>query len=619
VIDLVAPQSPSYRERGIARHGLDFTQAVVEGYPDLVDRVLVHPELPPVGGLDRLIASGKVATSLDGQPPGGIFHVTSAFEPEIPVQQLWPRPVSARRMRLVVTLYDLIPDVYPEMYLVDPGLRRRWRACRELVRVADHVLTLSHSGTDDVVRLLGVPRNRVTVIGAGCDDRFHRAESQGAALAEARRVVEGLGDHFVVYNGAIDPRKNLDRLVEAYARLPEVVRAQWQLVVVCRADPLQRNHYLVMAERLGVAGRVLFPGFVPDRTLVDLYQSTDLMVFPSLYEGYGLPVIEAQACGAPVIAADNSSLRELVDPDARFDGLDVEAISRAIHQGLTDDAFRQRLLRRAALPAPQWSEVASSAAAVYQELLDRDVHGPDHRHRIIPGWRTRPMVAVVSPDTTFGRRLADALHRAGADVDRYVGDEDRRRGAGPGSTPPAADPVSGERHDIGAFRQLDHWRGGYDLVVCCVGDGPSHREAVTLLHGPGLGEARTVVLAHDVSLRQAYEAAGRADLLPGGLASTLQEIYPGLPADVGVSGELPEPVAERHGLLLARHAISASSHYVVADETAARRVRLDARPEHAARVEVSEHLRGTDEDVSALAESLLASVRRELSDWAGTR
>jgi hypothetical protein len=132
-----------------------------------------------------------------------------------------------------------------------------------------------------------------------------------------------------------------------------------------------------------------------------------------------------------------------------------------------------------------------------------------------------------------------------------------------------------------------------------------------------LGKARTVVLAHDVGLRQAYEAAARAELLPDGLATTLRRMYPGLADDVGTDSELPEPVAERHGLLLARHAVGASSRYVVADEITARRVRLDARAADAARVEVSEHLRGADDEVSALAESLLAPVRRELSDLAG--
>ncbi|MBO0693063.1 MAG: glycosyltransferase, partial [Acidimicrobiaceae bacterium] len=257
VVDLVAPQSPSYRERGIARHGLDYASAVVDRHPDLIDRVLLHPELPPAGGLEHLIDSGKAATDLEGIGPGGVFHVTSAFEPEVPVRRLWPRAVSAQRMRLVVTVYDLIPDIFPDMYLVDPGLRRRWRACRELARVADHVLVLSESGADDVVRLLGVRRQRVSVIGAGCHARFRPPDSSHAALAAARAAVPGLGEHFMVYNGAIDPRKNLDRLVRAYAMLPAAVRDRWQLVLVCRADPLQANHYEVMAEQLGVGGRIL--------------------------------------------------------------------------------------------------------------------------------------------------------------------------------------------------------------------------------------------------------------------------------------------------------------------------------------------------------------------------
>jgi glycosyltransferase involved in cell wall biosynthesis len=181
VLDLVAPQSPSYRERGIARHGLDFANALVDHHADLIDRILLHPELPPVGGLEHLIESGKATTDLEGMGPGGIFHVTSAFEPEVPVRSLWPRVVSAQRMRLVVTVYDLIPDIFPDMYLVDPGLRRQWRSCRELARIADHVFALSESGADDVVRLLGVPSERVTVIGAGCDARFRPPASAAEA------------------------------------------------------------------------------------------------------------------------------------------------------------------------------------------------------------------------------------------------------------------------------------------------------------------------------------------------------------------------------------------------------------------------------------------------------
>jgi glycosyltransferase involved in cell wall biosynthesis len=582
VLDLVAPQSPSYRERGIARHGLDFANSLVDRHADLIDRILLHPELPPVGGLEHLIESGKARTDLGGIGPGGIFHVTSAFEPELPIRSLWPRVVSAQRMRLVVTVYDLIPDIFPDMYLVDPGLRRRWRACRELARVADHVFTLSESGSEDVVRLLGVPSNRVSVIGAGCDARFCPPDSHEDALAVARSGVEGLGDHFIVYNGAIDPRKNLDRLVQAYASLPVAVRAQWQLVLVCRADPLQRNHYLVMAEALGVEGQVLLPGYVSDATLVALYQSTDLSVFPSLYEGYGLPVVEAQACGAPVIAADNSSLREMVIPEARFDATDVKAIRVAMEAALTHDDLRVKLYAEARRPPPTWAEVADRAASVYHDLLDRD----RGRH-LTPGWRHEINIAVVTPlpgrDPTgdpyvdaaavYGESLAVALETAGARVDRFGdGDSD----GSPSRWPcPAAVP------------RLDRWRAGYDLVVCCIGNHPTHMGALEILRRPDSRDLPITVIAHDVALPILYGANASADRLGTDLAAAIHAAYRGLPADVGADGRLAPADVSRYGLVLAREVISVARRYLAPSEAAARVARIDADPTESHRVEVS--------------------------------
>lgn len=602
VVDLVAPQSPSYRERGIARHGLDYANALVDRHPDLIDRVLLHPELPPAGGLEHLIGSGKAATDLHGIGPGGVYHVTSAFEPEVPVRRLWPRVVSARKMRLVVTVYDLIPDIFPDLYLVDPGLRRRWRACRELARVADHVLALSESGADDVVRLLGVARQRVSVIGAGCHARFRPPESVPAALAAAQAVVPGLGERFMVYNGAIDPRKNLDRLVEAYATLPGSIRDRWQLVLVCRADALERNHYRVMAEQLGVAGRILLPGYVSDEALVSLYQSTDLSVFPSLYEGYGLPVVEAQACGAPVIAADNSSLVELVDAEARFDATDVTAIATAMRRGLTDEALRAKLAAEARRSPPSWADVADRAAAVYQELLDRD-----RGRTAIPGWSHELRVAVVSPfpglagstngaggsasakgrrvdppapapylksAADFGEALAAAFEAAGARVDRFAD----------GAQGPLVPGGAAHLHPA-ALTVMDGWRAGYDLVVCCIGNDPVHRGALAVLRRPDAGELPLVVIAHQVRLGRVYEAAGRVGDLGRDVAATLRDIYPGLPVDVSADG-LDAATVSRHGLVLAREVIGAARSYLVATEADARLARIDARPTEAARIAV---------------------------------
>ena len=105
-------------------------------------------------------------------------------------------------------------------------------------------------------------------------------------------------------------------------------------MIVCEAPPLTRNHYLVMARELGVSGRVLIPGFVPEEVLVALHQTTDLAVYPSLYEGYGLPVTESMACGAPNIVGDNSSLRENPAPRGSLPGCRPGGHSRGDHPGL---------------------------------------------------------------------------------------------------------------------------------------------------------------------------------------------------------------------------------------------------------------------------------------------
>ena len=166
----------------------------------------------------------------------------------------------------MVTVYDLIPELFPDTYLVDPGVRRRYRARRELIRAADRVMTLSRSAADDVADHLGVPDDRLTVVGAACSDAFSPAPDDGGDLARAQALVPGLGRHPVVYNGAVEPRKNMETLVEAFARLPGTARRDRQLVLVCRLEPLERNHYEVLGREAG-------PG--PYRELLLTGQVTD--------------------------------------------------------------------------------------------------------------------------------------------------------------------------------------------------------------------------------------------------------------------------------------------------------------------------------------------------------
>ena len=121
---------------------------------------MLSSKLPPVEGLDGLRELVPVELSEDWAPAGGIFHVLSPFELDVDLLDLWPRKVAQAGMRTVVTVYDLIPDLFPEIYLRDPGQRRRYRARRELIRAADHVMTLSQSAARDVVDRLGIPATR---------------------------------------------------------------------------------------------------------------------------------------------------------------------------------------------------------------------------------------------------------------------------------------------------------------------------------------------------------------------------------------------------------------------------------------------------------------------------
>jgi glycosyltransferase involved in cell wall biosynthesis len=226
-------------------------------------------------------------------------------------------------------------------------------------------------------------------------------------VAAARRAIPRLGPRWIAYNGAVEPRKNMERLIEAYAQLPAAVREDWQLVLVCALDPLQRNHYEVRARQLGIADRLLLAGFLSDEHLALVYQGADLVAFPSLYEGYGLPVAEALACGAPVVASGTSALGELVAPGATFDPGDTADISRALAQALVDEAHHGHLMAWAARRPPSWADVADRVATVYRDLLARpgscgappttgtaNPAGAGFRAGRGAGWRRRPRLAM---------------------------------------------------------------------------------------------------------------------------------------------------------------------------------------------------------------------------------
>ena len=171
LLDVQATQSAGHRDRGVARYTAELAAALWRGHRPLVHSFLLNPDLAPPGGIEPLVASGRLAYSdrvvCDlGDDGARILHVASPFELEVPIHRLWPAAAATRGMQLVVTLYDLIPEIFPERYLADPGLRRRYRARLELVRAADMVLAISETTARDAAELLHIPAKRIEVVGA---------------------------------------------------------------------------------------------------------------------------------------------------------------------------------------------------------------------------------------------------------------------------------------------------------------------------------------------------------------------------------------------------------------------------------------------------------------------
>ncbi len=561
-LDLQGVQSRAHAERGIARYLVELARALERLPEQRVARYLLNRHLPRPSVLDFL-GPERVATSdrIDASA-GGVFHLGSLFESEISLEQLWPR--AARRLRLVVTIYDLIPDVFPEHYLQDVNNRRRYRARLELVRHADAVLAISESTARDAVDRLGLRREKVHVVGAGVSEHFRGPPTREVAFEAARGAMPWLESEYILYTGGIDHRKNVDGLLAAYALLPQALRERHQLVVVCRVTDEQRSLLDHRLQALGIAPRVRFPGFVADEELLLLYQATTLFVFPSLYEGFGLPVAEALACGAPVVAARTSSLPELVqDEAALFDPFQPASIAESMERALTDDDFRTRLQTSRLPDRWTWASVAEKTAAVYGELSRRP-----RRAR-----RGRTRIAYFSPLPPNPTGVADYSYRllpelaAYCDVDVFFDD----------AFDSVMKPPGLRVEPIRKFEAMDAASGGYDEVLYCLGNSEFHASALGVLRRrPG------VVLAHDVRLIGAYWwLSVQRDSRPEqrSFQEALHAMYSNLPESLGQEGGITFDDAERHGIYMAREAIGSATRFLVHSRHAAHLASLDAGPD----------------------------------------
>lgn len=388
LIGIDASRAALARRTGTETYSLHLIRALIAAAPAPTFRLYTNAA-PPAGlfwhasapanaafrviPFPRLWTHVRLSAEMLTRPPDVLFvpaHVLPLIHPR----------------RSVATVHDLGYLAYPEAHR--PADRRyldwstRWNARQATAVLADSAATKA-----DLITAYGVSPAKVHVVHLGRDETLARVE-------DADRIAEvchkyGIADRgYLLYVGTLQPRKNLARVIEAFARVAGTrAAAGMQLVLAGGKGWLFEQMRLpALVQQLGLAGRVLFPGYVADADLPALLSGASAFVYPSLYEGFGIPVLEAGACGVPVITSNTSSLPEVAgDPAAGperaaallVDPHDVDAIADAMYRVLTDDALRAELIRRGQENVKRfsWEKCARETLAVLEQVGRLEVRG----------------------------------------------------------------------------------------------------------------------------------------------------------------------------------------------------------------------------------------------------
>ena len=403
-----------------------------------------------------------------------------------------PQPCGYGSALQVALVYDFIPMLFPEHYLTDPAYRQWYMHRLDALGRFDLLLAISEATRQDAIRILGIDPARVVNISGAVSPHFRPV----ATLPPAHF---GITRPYVLYTGNADYRKNLDGMLAAYALLPATLRASHQLVLnqVGSLAALRSK-----ARALGLhEDDVIVTGHISDADLIALYSHCKLFVFPSLGEGFGLPILEAMSCGAPVLAGDNSSMPELVGrADMLFDASDPAKVCAPMQRALTDHAWRSEIaaygVSRAC--AFNWDRCATLAWAALEQCTPQVAIAPRRRIACVAN--------LADPSLASTRHCLAVLPllRQYVDIDLFDAAIEQVDPAVPNL--PVTEVSTSAAWPTHALATLLDRRLDYDTVVWQFDDRPSHAFMLPLMQSWA-----GVTVLHDVYCDRALTAPGDED------------------------------------------------------------------------------------------------------------
>ncbi len=366
--------SPAVHQRaGLGRYAGELVRALHElGDASLALRLFfaeAHTARPK-----GLLATLPTSSSTLGYKPWRLAAMGSHFA-RLPLDRLYGEPALVHatdhllphlRARSVFTLHDLIFEIYPEHHKRSNHTFLKLMMPRFL-RAAEHIIAVSEHTRRDAERLYGIDPAKMTVIYEAADPHYRpvRDPARLAAVRERYRLPE----RFILHVSTIEPRKNLGVLLDAFGALKREF-PDLKLVLVGKKGWLYEPFFEKLTAS-GLASEVIFPGFVAEEELPAVYSLATVFAFPSVYEGFGLPPLEALACGAPVVASDASSLPEVVgEAGLLVPPTDIAALTGALRRVLSDAALRRTLQGRGPEQAARfsWEQAARETVAVYHQV-----------------------------------------------------------------------------------------------------------------------------------------------------------------------------------------------------------------------------------------------------------
>jgi glycosyltransferase involved in cell wall biosynthesis len=570
LVDLRVAQSD--RERGVPRYVQSLVLALGREYPDLDIACLVDRDRNPPLLLDQLGERCRIIGDTAAITTLRVTHFLQGglFQSGETIPALFPVELAAHRPQLGAVVYDLIPWIFPDVYLADPGRARKYFRILPAVSHLDRLFTISNSVRHDVIAIANAAPQRVIAIHGGLDEgRWRTPREEGSPPLVDLIEPRGL---FWLYVGGDDYRKNLPRLIEAVAILKGEGRLDAPLVIACQIERGRRDQLLGQAEAAGLrpGDDIILTGYVSDETLGQLFAGCMATIFPSLYEGLGLPVLESYAFGKPALASDTSSFVEIVPERCRFDPYSAASIADAMRRFHDDPRVARDSLAAApgALALCQWPRAARKLGEWLYPPADRPSHVEAQAMWVVTslppeqtgvGIYTQLSLGAPTKPVVFFTAARDAMGMVAARQSLALARQSR--------------PGECAQVEVLALGALDDARRSRPTqpVLFVLGNSEHHLRAVAHLAERGAGEHDAVHL-HDVYIANLLRLYfGTAQRLRAGLLAA----YPEARVDAWLQSARSS--ADSSTLLGPRWLVVAANvrHFVVNSEAAAERLRVD--------------------------------------------